>query len=58
MYKVGAGLTLPSLGDSSTDYTALTLNTDISCVAGNKIIVAEVFMDKIYGADIDDVVVA
>lgn len=57
MYKVGAGLTLPSLGDSAIGYTLLTLDTDILCATGDKIIVAEVFMDKIYGADIDTVVV-
>lgn len=41
-YKVGADLTAPSVNDIATDYTALTLNTDITCATGNKIIVVEV----------------
>ena len=41
-YKVGASVTKPSLNDVATDYTALTLNTDIVCASGDKIVVVEV----------------
>ena len=41
-YKVGASVTKPSLNDVATDYTALTLNTDITCASGDKIVVVEV----------------
>lgn len=45
-YRVGADLTAPSLNDVATDYTALTLNTDLTCATGNKIIVVEVDTDN------------
>lgn len=41
-YKVAASITAPSLNDVATDYTSLTLNTDITCASGDKIIVVEV----------------
>ena len=41
-YKVGASVTKPSLNDIATDYTALTLNADITCASGDKIVVVEV----------------
>lgn len=41
-YKVAASITAPSLDDTATGYEALTLNTDITCESGNKIIVVEV----------------
>lgn len=43
---MGADLTAPSLNDVATDYTALTLNTDLTCATGNKIIVVEVDTDN------------
>lgn len=41
-YKVAASITAPSLDDTATGYEALTLDTDITCESGNKIIVVEV----------------
>jgi len=41
-YKVGADVAKPSFGDVATDYTTLSLNTDIACATGNKIVVVEV----------------
>ena len=41
-YKVGASVTKPSLNDVATDYTNLSLNTDITCASGDKIVVVEV----------------
>lgn len=41
-YKVGASVSKPNLNDLATDYTALTLNTDITCASGDKIVVVEV----------------
>ena len=41
-YKVGASVTKPSLNDLATDYSNLTLNTDITCASGDKIVVVEV----------------
>ncbi len=41
-YKVGAGVVKPSLNDVATDYTALTLNADITCASGDKIVIVEV----------------
>lgn len=41
-YKVASVLATPAVNDVATDYTALTLNTDITCATGNKIIVVEV----------------
>ncbi len=39
-YKISSSITAPSYGDADTDYTALTLNTDLACAsATNKIIV-------------------
>ena len=32
----------PSLNEVATDYTALSLNTDITCASGDKIVVVEV----------------
>lgn len=40
-YKVGASVSKPSLNDVATDYTALVLNTDITCASGDKIVVVE-----------------
>lgn len=41
-YKVGASVTKPSLNDLATDYTALSLNTNITCTSSDKIVVVEV----------------
>ena len=41
-YKVGAGVSKPSLNDVATGYNALSLNTDITCASGDKIVVVEV----------------
>lgn len=41
-YKVGAGVVKPSLNDVATDYTVLTLNADITCASGDKIVIVEV----------------
>ena len=41
-YKVGAGVSKPSLNDVATGYNALSLNTDITCASGHKIVVVEV----------------
>ena len=41
-YKVGASVTKPNLNDVATDYTTLSLNTDITCASGDKIVVVEV----------------
>ena len=41
-YKVGASVTKPGLNDDATSYTALTLNSDITCASGDKIVVVEV----------------
>ena len=41
-YKVGSSVTKPGLNDDATAYTALTLNTDITCASGDKIVVVEV----------------
>lgn len=41
-YKVGAGVSKPSLNDVATGYNALSLNTDITCASGDKIVVIEV----------------
>lgn len=39
-YKVGTALVAPTVFNSSiATYTALTLNSNIACVAGNKIVV-------------------
>ena len=46
-YKVGASVTKPNLNDLATDYTALTLNTDITCASGDKIVVVEVDSNNI-----------
>ena len=58
-YKVGASINKPSLNDTATDYTALTLNTDITCTATDKIVVVEVDeSNKIKkSSDVEDVVV-
>ena len=43
-YKVGAAdaVSAPVLNESGTGYTALTLNSDITCASGNKIVIVEV----------------
>ena len=41
-YKVGANITKPAYGTADTGYSALTLDTAISCAATNKIVVVEV----------------
>lgn len=41
-YKVGASVSKPSLNDVATDYSVLTLNADITCASGDKIVVVEV----------------
>ena len=58
-YKVDTTITAPELDDVATGYSALTLDTDITCASGNKIIVVEVDGDnKIKKAsDVEDVVV-
>lgn len=45
-YLVAASITAPELDDAATDYSALTLDTDITCESGNKIIVVEVDGDN------------
>lgn len=40
-YKVGANVNEPHYGDADTGYTALTVGTDITCAAGDKIVVVE-----------------
>lgn len=49
-YKVGNTLTKPNYGDSDTGYTALTIGSDITCAATNKIIVVAVSGGTIVGA--------
>ena len=58
-YLVDTAITAPELDDVATGYSALTLDTDITCAAGNKIIVVEVDGDnKIKAASsVEDVVV-
>ena len=57
-YKVGASITKPSYNDVDTGYTALTLNTDITCTATDKIVVVESVDGKIVkSSDVKDVVV-
>ena len=57
-YKVGADVTKPALNDADTDYTALSLNTDITCATGNKIVVVESVEGKIIASsDVQNVVV-
>lgn len=46
-YKVGAGLTIPKYGDTATDYSTLTLDTDVEATAGDKILVVQIFKDII-----------
>lgn len=41
-YNVGASITAPELDDDASAYTALTLDTDITCADGDKIVVVEV----------------
>lgn len=45
-YLVAASITAPELDDTATNYSALTLDTDITCESGNKIIVVEVDGDN------------
>ena len=57
-YKVGASLTKPNYNEADTGYTALSLNTDITCATGNKIVVVESVDGKIVkSSDVKDVVV-
>ena len=57
-YKVGADVTKPNYNDADTGYTALTLNTDITCTATDKIVVVESVDGKIVkSSDVKDVVV-
>lgn len=58
-YKVDSSITAPELDDTATGYSALTLNADITCASGNKIIVVEVDTNnKIKAASaVEDVVV-
>ena len=57
-YKVGSDVTKPQYNDADTSYTALSLNTDIACTAGNKIVVVEAQDGKIVkSSDVKDVVV-
>jgi phage major head subunit gpT-like protein len=58
-YLVDTTITAPELNDVATGYSALTLNTDITCADGDKIIVVEVDGDnKIKAASsVEDVVV-
>lgn len=58
MYKTAASLTKPLFGDSSTGYTALTVNTDITTTSGHKIVVVEAVDSKIIASsDVATVVV-
>jgi len=41
LYKVASSIIKPSYGDAVTGYTALSLDMDIACTVGQKIIVAE-----------------
>lgn len=41
-YLVDSSITAPELDDTATGYSALTLDTDITCASGNKIIIVEV----------------
>jgi len=58
-YLVDTTITAPELDDVATGYSALTLDTDITCADGDKIIVVEVDGDnKIKAASaVEDVVV-
>lgn len=57
-YKVGASVTKLNYNDADTGYTALTLNTDITCTATDKIVVVESVDGKIVkSSDVKDVVV-
>lgn len=57
-YKVAASITAPEYGDTATDYSALELDTDISCSTSDKIIVVEVDGDNkiVAASDAEDVV--
>lgn len=57
-YKVGASVEKPNYNDADTGYTALTLNTDITCTSTDKIVVVESVDGKIVkSSDVKDVVV-
>lgn len=57
-YKVGASVEKPNYNDADTGYTALTLNTDITCTSTDKIVVVESVDGKIIkSSDVKDVVV-
>lgn len=45
-YKVGSSITAPTVNEVATGYSDLTLNTDITCSSGDKIIVVEVNTDN------------
>ena len=57
-YLVDASITAPEYGDEATGYSELTLDTDISCTTGDKIIVVEVDSENliIAASDIEDVI--
>ena len=58
IYKVGASVEKPNYNDADTGYTALTLNTDITCTSTDKIVVVESVDGKIVkSSDVKDVVV-
>lgn len=58
MYKTAASIIAPNYNDSTTGYTALTLDTDITVTDGHKIIVVDTAASKVIGASaIMDVVV-
>lgn len=57
-YKTAASVDKPNYNDADTDYTALTLNTDIAVTAGHKIVVVESVDGKIVkSSDVKTVVV-
>lgn len=49
-YKIANTLNLPIYNSSDTGYTALTIDTDLTCTAGQKIIVVESVGGKIVSA--------
>ena len=57
-YKVGASIAKPNYNDADTGYTALSLNTDITCTSTDKIVVVESVDGKIVkSSDVKNVVV-
>lgn len=57
MYKVGTNLVTPNYGDATTGYTTLTLNSAITTVAGQSIIVVAVSTTIIAASAITPVIV-